>query len=204
MNADTLRVSRRPPPRQHVVLVPAGADPFFGEGTVRDLESDGSHAFPVSDASFGAVAITLEGLRGVHGFDHAVLMVAVAVSTAGVGATVLLADEPHSWSWGRWWARVWPYPGYSARRRTGGPCGGSPRSADCTDERLRSADPRTQAAAADGDPVRVRSRDVRVAPGATRPEPAGSLQADQGTPRRHVRPDLQDRSWPGQRDMGPP
>ena len=43
------------------------ADPVFVDGTVRVLESDVSRSFPVSDASLGAVAITLEGLMGFMG-----------------------------------------------------------------------------------------------------------------------------------------
>lgn len=35
-------------------------DPFFGEGTRLVLNSDLSHAFPVSDAGIGAMAYTLE------------------------------------------------------------------------------------------------------------------------------------------------
>ena len=43
------------------------ADPFFANGTVWVLESNVSRSFPVSDASLGAVAITLEGLMGFMG-----------------------------------------------------------------------------------------------------------------------------------------
>lgn len=43
------------------------ADPFFGSGTVMVLESSVSRSFPVSDASLGAAAITLEGLMGFMG-----------------------------------------------------------------------------------------------------------------------------------------
>lgn len=42
-------------------------DPFFGEGTQRVLTSDVSHAFPISDAGFGAVAYTIEALMGFMG-----------------------------------------------------------------------------------------------------------------------------------------
>lgn len=42
-------------------------DPFFGEGTVAVLDSAVSMSFPVSDATLGAAAITLEGLMGFMG-----------------------------------------------------------------------------------------------------------------------------------------
>lgn len=43
------------------------ADPFFGDGTRRVLESDISKAWPVSDAGLGAVSYMLEALSGFMG-----------------------------------------------------------------------------------------------------------------------------------------
>ncbi len=42
-------------------------DPFFGESTMKVLNSDMSHSFPISDGAFGAFAYTLEFLMGWMG-----------------------------------------------------------------------------------------------------------------------------------------
>ncbi len=42
-------------------------DPFFGEGSRLVLNSDLSHAWPISDAGLGAFAYTLEFLMGWMG-----------------------------------------------------------------------------------------------------------------------------------------
>lgn len=47
--------------------VPHAWDPFFGEGTVRILDSDVSKAWPISDAGLGAVAYMVEVLMGFMG-----------------------------------------------------------------------------------------------------------------------------------------
>ena len=47
--------------------IDVAADPFFGEGTMRVLDSSVSLAFPVSDAGLGATAIAFETLMGYMG-----------------------------------------------------------------------------------------------------------------------------------------
>ncbi|MHB1279131.1 MAG: vitamin K epoxide reductase family protein [Bacteroidia bacterium] len=42
-------------------------DPFFGGGTMKVLNSDMSHSFPISDAALGTLAYTLEFLMGFMG-----------------------------------------------------------------------------------------------------------------------------------------
>ncbi len=42
-------------------------DPFFGEGTLKVLNSNMSHSWPISDAALGTVAYTLEFLMGYMG-----------------------------------------------------------------------------------------------------------------------------------------
>ena len=47
--------------------VPTAWDPFFGDGTMRILDSDISLAWPISDAGLGVVAYTIEALMGYMG-----------------------------------------------------------------------------------------------------------------------------------------
>lgn len=76
-------------------------DPFFGNGTVRVLESDVSKAWPVSDAGLGAATYMLESLSGFMGgrdrwrtMPWMVLMFFVLVVPLGVTSIVLVMLQP--------------------------------------------------------------------------------------------------------------
>lgn len=76
-------------------------DPFFGDGTVAVLESTISQSFPVSDASLGAAAITLEGLMGFMGspmrwrtMPWMVAFFGVLVIPLGVAHVALVIMQP--------------------------------------------------------------------------------------------------------------
>ena len=76
-------------------------DPFFGDGTVRVLDSEVSKAWPVSDAGLGAATYLLEALSGFMG-DRArwrtmpwmVLMFFLLVVPLGVTSIVLMMMQP--------------------------------------------------------------------------------------------------------------
>lgn len=76
-------------------------DPFFGDGTVRVLESDVSKMFPVSDAGLGASIYLLEVLMTVMGdprrwrtMPWMVAFFAVLVVPLGVTSIVLVILQP--------------------------------------------------------------------------------------------------------------
>lgn len=76
-------------------------DPFFGDGTMRILNSNISHAWPISDAGFGAFAYLLETLSGFMGWHERwrmtpwmVLMFGILVIPLGVTSIVLVILQP--------------------------------------------------------------------------------------------------------------
>jgi hypothetical protein len=76
-------------------------DPFFADGTVQVLESNVSRAIPVSDATLGAVAISLEGLMGFMGSESRwrtmpwmVTFFGILVIPLGVAHVVLVILQP--------------------------------------------------------------------------------------------------------------
>jgi len=76
-------------------------DPFFGDGTVRILESDVSRRFPVSDAGLGAAVYLLEVLMTAMGdprrwrtMPWMVAFFAVLVVPLGVTSIVLVILQP--------------------------------------------------------------------------------------------------------------
>lgn len=76
-------------------------DPFFGDSTVRVLDSKVSRAWPVSDAGFGAVSYLLEALSGFMGMRNRwrtmpwmVLMFGVLVIPLGVTSIILVVLQP--------------------------------------------------------------------------------------------------------------
>lgn len=76
-------------------------DPFFGDGTIRILDSDVSRAWPVSDAGFGATAYMIEALSGFMGgrnrwrtMPWMVLMFGVLVVPLGVVSIILVILQP--------------------------------------------------------------------------------------------------------------
>ena len=77
------------------------ADPFFGDGTQRVLDSEVSRAWPVSDAGLGALSYMLEALSGFMGgrnrwrtMPWMVLMFGVLVVPLGVVSIVLIILQP--------------------------------------------------------------------------------------------------------------
>ena len=76
-------------------------DPFFGNGTVRVLDSEVSKAWPVSDAGLGAATYMLEALSGFMGgrarwrtMPWMVLMFFLLVVPLGVTSIVLVMMQP--------------------------------------------------------------------------------------------------------------
>lgn len=76
-------------------------DPFFGNGTVRVLDSDVSKAWPISDAGLGAATYMLEALSGFMGgrdrwrtMPWMVLMFFLLVVPLGVTSIVLVMMQP--------------------------------------------------------------------------------------------------------------
>lgn len=81
--------------------IDVAADPFFGEGTMRILDSSVSLAFPVSDAGLGATAISFEVLMGYMGgtsrwrtMPWMVSFFGVLVIPLGVAHVVLVILQP--------------------------------------------------------------------------------------------------------------
>lgn len=82
-------------------------DPFFAEGTLRVITSDISKSFPVSDASLGAFAYTLDVILACHGgskrwVEHPwiVVVFGLLVIPLGVVSIVLMILQPviiHTW-----------------------------------------------------------------------------------------------------------
>ncbi|MBA3342855.1 MAG: NAD-dependent epimerase/dehydratase family protein [Gemmatimonadaceae bacterium] len=78
-------------------------EPFFGDGTVRVLESDVSRAWPVSDAGLGATTYMLEILMGLMGdkrrwrtMPWMVAFFGILVVPLGVTSIVLIILQPLS------------------------------------------------------------------------------------------------------------
>ena len=76
-------------------------DPFFGDGTVRVLDSEVSKAWPVSDAGLGSLSYLLEALSGFMGdrvrwrtMPWMVLMFFFLVVPLGVTSIVLVIMQP--------------------------------------------------------------------------------------------------------------
>lgn len=76
-------------------------DPLLGESTMRVLDSKVSHAWPVSDAGFGAVSYLLEALSGFMGIGNRwrtmpwmVLMFGVLVIPLGIVSIALVIMQP--------------------------------------------------------------------------------------------------------------
>ena len=81
--------------------IPSAWDPFFGNGTVRILESDVSRAWPVSDAGLGATTYMLEVLMGLMGdkrrwrtMPWMVTFFGILVVPLGVTSIVLVILQP--------------------------------------------------------------------------------------------------------------
>lgn len=76
-------------------------DPFFGDGTVRVLDSEVSKAWPISDAGLGSLSYMLEALSGFMGdrvrwrtMPWMVLMFFFLVVPLGVTSIVLVIMQP--------------------------------------------------------------------------------------------------------------
>jgi hypothetical protein len=76
-------------------------DPFFGSGTERILDSDVSHAWPISDAGLGAAVYMLEALMGLMGDQRRwrtmpwmVTFFAILVVPLGITSIVLVILQP--------------------------------------------------------------------------------------------------------------
>ncbi len=76
-------------------------DPIFGEGTFKVITSSVSHAFPISDAGFGAFAYTLEVIVGCQGgtrrwylMPWSVIFFALLVIPVGIVSLLLVVLQP--------------------------------------------------------------------------------------------------------------
>jgi len=82
-------------------------DPLFGDGTVKVLTSNVSHAFPVSDAGLGSLAYLLEAFLAFHGgtarwrsLPWAVLSFGFLAIPVGIVSIILIILQPlvvHAW-----------------------------------------------------------------------------------------------------------
>lgn len=76
-------------------------DPLFGDGTLRVITSNVSHAFPVSDAGLGAMAYTMEALLACKGgarrwctMPWMVVLFGILVVPLGLTSIVLIILQP--------------------------------------------------------------------------------------------------------------
>ena len=81
--------------------IPTAWDPFFGDGTIRVLDSEVSKAWPISDAGLGSLSYMIEALSGFMGdrvrwrtMPWMVLMFFFLVVPLGVTSIVLVVMQP--------------------------------------------------------------------------------------------------------------
>ncbi len=81
--------------------IDAAWDPFFGDGTMRILDSEVSRAWPISDAGLGAAVYTLEALMGFMGgtsrwrtMPWMVLLFGILVVPLGIVSITLVILQP--------------------------------------------------------------------------------------------------------------